>query len=458
METDADGFNELSPDVQVQVLKFLPFRTRVRFERVCKNWADLLDYVWKRQKRLSICFANRYDLDPCHDPSHRFTLSDIVVDSNHSFVHYQRDSFSILKRCPNLIALYFAANQVATEGFGFDLSKYCPRLEHISLRDTTSFIAFSSYVSHRRINHIRCLHIDSDDQDADDDFDECLTDFAALCPKLECLINFTNYNTISLIESVAPKLVELKMGTVDDVTVPVLVKLAHQLQGLAVKETLDVDSVRQILTLKQLQDLEMCATAAAVRLLTDSSIRLEALSLLSAETDGFDASDLRVLLSRHGQSLRRLQVAGLKFVANDFTMFSDHCVYLTSLRVVPCDPVTLTNVSIQALSQLIQLRDLELGVCIMTHNQVDLLLNSLTRLKEISLVNVPMVFPLRNSLLAFSRRYPRRNITAWFSYDDRPNASPTRRRPDGRESRIIRPPPGLANIHVHGNLRIVYTH
>lgn len=451
------GFNELSPDVQVQVLKFLPFRTRVRFERVCKNWAALLDYVWKRQKRLAVCFANRYDLDPCHDPSHRFALSDVVVDSNHSFIHYQRDSFSVLKRCPNLIALYFAANQVATDSFGTDLFKYCPRLEHVSLRDTTSFIAFSSYVHSKRANYIRCLHIDNDDQDADDDFDECLIEFIKRCPKLESLTNFTNYNTILLMEAAAPKLTELKMGAVDDVAVSFLVAGACQLQRLSVKESLDAESVRQILTLKHLEDLELCASSSAVRLITDSSLRFKSISLLSAEVDGFDAAGVRALLSRHGSYLKRLQVSGIKLVANDFSMFSQ-CVQLLSLRVLPSDPVTLTNASMQTLSQLRNLKELELAACIMSQNQVDLLLNSLVHLNEISLINVPMVSQIRNSLIAYAQRYPHRQMTAWLAYDDRPNASPPRRRPEGRESRVTRPPPGLSNIDVRGNLRIVYTH
>lgn len=459
------SFGELSPDVQIQVLTFLPFRARVRFERVCKNWAALLDYIWKRQKRLAICFANHYDCDPCHEPSHRFALSDIVVDSSHSFVHYQRESFNIVQRCPNLIALYFSANQVATETFGVDLAIMCPKLEHISLRDVTSFIAFSTFakqIRHKNVNNnnIRCIQIDCDDQDADDDFDEALIRFAMSCPKLESLTNFTSYNTISLLEAVAPKLVELRMGTVDDVAISYLMAGGQQLQRLAVKEPLDADCVQCILSLKHLIELELCATMTAVHLITSSNLKFKALSLLAAETDGFVAEDVRNLLARHGSSLQRLQVGGFKMMPNDFSMFSEHCHRLLSLRVLPSDPVTLTNASIHALSHLTNLKDLELGACIVTHNQIELLLNSLNKLKEISLVSVPMAQQIKNVLLAYARSHSRRQITAWFSYDDRPNASPPpRRRPDGKESRsVVRPPPGLSNIDVRGNLRIIYTH
>lgn len=453
------GFSDLSPDVQVQVLQFLPFRTRVRFERVCKNWAAILKYVWRSQKRLAICFANRYELDMCHDRNHRFALSDIVVDSNHSFVHYQRESFQIIKRCPNLIALYFSANQVATETFGNEISKLCPKLEHISVRDVTTFIAFASFPVLSRPNYIRCLHIDSDDQDADDDFDEDILCFAEGCPNLQSLSNFTNYNTLTIAEKVGPNLVEFKMGAVDDVVISLLVSVAKQLQRVAVKDSLDPESVQQILTLKHLEELELCASAASVRAITDSSIRFKALSLLSAETDPFTTADLRALLSLHGHSLKRLQVAGLKFVSNDFTMFAEYCLQLRSLHVLPSDPVTLTNASIQSLSQMRALRDVEIAACLITRNQTETLLNSWTRLKVISLINVPIATQIRDVLSTFARRYPRRQITAWLGYDDRPNADPPpRRRPDGRDSRVIRPPPGLSNIEVRGNLRIVYSH
>lgn len=449
------SFEDLAPDIQVQVMQFLPLKSRVRMERVCRNWAAILDYVWKRQKRLAICFANRYELDACHDPSHRFTLSDIIVDSNHSFVHTQRESFSIVKRCPNLIALYFSANQVATNSFGSDLAHFCPKLEHISLRDTTSFLAFASYATSAEPNHMRCLQIDSDDQDADDDFDDEICDFISHSPGMESLTNLTNYNTISLIEMIAPKLMELKMGSLDELAVPFLVSGATRLKRLAIKCALDTDSIRLILTLKHLQHLEICATTHAVLLLAHSSIKLKSLTLVQADSEGFSADDLHLMLSQNSQSLRRLEVAGLKIVASDMSMFGEYCRRLRSLHVLPSDPLTMNQQAIQSLSRLTDLRDLEIGTCILTHNQLNLLLNSMPKLKEVSLINTQSVHPLREALIAYARQHPHRQMIVWCNYDDRPNASPPRRR---SENRPVRRPPGLTNIEIHGNIRIIYSH
>ena len=168
------------------------------------------------------------------------------------------------------------------------------------------------------------------------------------------------------------------------------------------------------------------------------------------------AGDLEPLLAHHGPYLRSLEVAGLKLTSSAFVYLS-HCPLLESLHILPSEPFTLLPEAVQSLCRLTGLRDLELGVCLVTHNQVNQLLQPLVKLKQLSLINVPTVFPLRQPLLAYARRFPRRRITVWLSYDDRPNASPPRRL-DARDTRTSRAPPGLSNIEVIGNLRIMYTH
>ena len=449
-------FSQLSPDIQVQVLEFLPISARVRFERVCKNWADLLKYVWKKQKRLVVCFANKYyDNDYCLDPSHRPTLTDIFVDQQHSFVHTQRDSFSVIRRCPNLIALYFSANQVATDHFGSDIAKYCPRLEHVSVRDATTFLAFKSFARIER-SRIKCIHIDSDDQDADDDFDEEIANFARCCPRLENLLNFSNYNTFTLFELLSSQLVQLKVGSICDIVFPTLIGKGFRLKEVCVKDVLDTHSVGMILRLKKLESLELAATSVVLRLITDSDVKFKSLSLMSAECDGFTAMDLRNMLSRHGFSLRRLSVSGLKFAPEDFVMFREFCPLLTSLEVIPTDIVSVNDAGIQALCNQTQLIRLDLAVFIFNEGQLNNLLHSLTKLHEISFQNVQVTTGSMTEFLhSYATRHPNRQITAWLSYDDRPNASPP---PRSLLARSERKPPGLSNINVMENLRIVYTH
>lgn len=94
-------FQNLRDDHQLEILKYMLIKERVRFERVTTNWANLLDKLWLSQKQLAFCSGvSRSPASGCHSIGR--------IDCLYQRRMPDKAMFKIISRCKNLIALEFS--------------------------------------------------------------------------------------------------------------------------------------------------------------------------------------------------------------------------------------------------------------------------------------------------------------------------------------------------------------
>lgn len=121
-----------------RVMFFLPFRERVKCERVCKIWRKCsLEVNESKQTALCIMGETRnrnMNQNFCSSPVHRiYKLFDIIERNDR-----MTDIRPILKKVPNLRSLHLKAdeyNPIVTSEEALDIPKLLPELEHFSFCD-----------------------------------------------------------------------------------------------------------------------------------------------------------------------------------------------------------------------------------------------------------------------------------------------------------------------------------
>lgn len=121
-----------------RVMYFLPFRERVKCERVCKVWRKCaLEVSNSRQTSLSIMgekVNKNMNQNFCATPAHRVSKLYDIVERTDSSVNL----LSILSRVPNLKALHLKADDtspVITSEEAKEIPKLLPQIEHFSFCD-----------------------------------------------------------------------------------------------------------------------------------------------------------------------------------------------------------------------------------------------------------------------------------------------------------------------------------
>lgn len=124
------GFDELSEYDQLELLKYMPVKERVRFERINTEWSQLLDRLWLSQS--GIHFGMRRDtIVDCH-PIGRNDRSLVAVTPVEVM-------FKIVSKCKNLKAFEVGANSElfddhnAATQLATVLNANCKMLEHLDI-------------------------------------------------------------------------------------------------------------------------------------------------------------------------------------------------------------------------------------------------------------------------------------------------------------------------------------
>lgn len=125
------GLNFLNEDDQLELLKYLPIKERIRFERANKNWARLLDRQWLSQKQLQfgINFGRPQECHSIH-------FIDICVMEEDKEMPAEL-IMKVISKCKNLISLEvnvieFQLYNLATK-LASVINDNCKQLEHIGL-------------------------------------------------------------------------------------------------------------------------------------------------------------------------------------------------------------------------------------------------------------------------------------------------------------------------------------
>ncbi|KAI1300250.1 hypothetical protein HDE_03542 [Halotydeus destructor] len=131
--------NECLSDVCLaEVLHFLPFRERVKCERVCQKWRrNVLDINENKQSSLSIMgelITLNVIANFCTNPRHRIWKStDILVRTDS-----MTDIMKVIRKVPNLKALHLRSDDfypILQDGEADQIGRFLPKLEHFSLID-----------------------------------------------------------------------------------------------------------------------------------------------------------------------------------------------------------------------------------------------------------------------------------------------------------------------------------
>ena len=128
----------INDSVLARIIFFLPFRERVKVERVSQAWRRAsLAVNAKKQTSLSIIgekINKNFNQNFCSYPNHRiYKLSDIIEKNV-----YMTDMTTIFRKVPGLKSLHFKADEIEpilTSEEAESIPKLLPGLEHFSLID-----------------------------------------------------------------------------------------------------------------------------------------------------------------------------------------------------------------------------------------------------------------------------------------------------------------------------------
>lgn len=120
-----------------EVIRFLPFRERVKCERVCKNFKSIIEEVNSKKSSLSVLgeMVNSNIIQNfCTHPAHRlWKATDVLERTN-----WMPDITAVLKKVPGLKALHLRADDyqpILRNGEAAQIGRLLPCLEHFSLID-----------------------------------------------------------------------------------------------------------------------------------------------------------------------------------------------------------------------------------------------------------------------------------------------------------------------------------
>ena len=462
-ETRSCKFTDMSSDVLVRVLKYLSITERVKAERINRSVAVAMAHVWATQRSLTVTLNPTIQQNFCSHKRHRFCFQDLFYDQENLNCHLDRSFFRVVKKCPNLRSLHLLSNPVSTKTFGSDLYKHCPNIEHVEIRDTTTFVSFSRYVgkgSKQLPNELKCIVLNEHDSEADEEIESSLIQVVSKSPKLDTFINFSIWNTEKLVEIVAPFVKEYRVNSFWNMSsVDTVCELgANNLTSFGIREILPLERAEGVIEkLVNVSKLEINIDGEELKswyktltrlVRSESRVPLEELSLFPGY-EYYDAKDNDNFLSNNGRSLRSLSLWSFQLRGHSLRYIHQFCPSLEELRVYARQELEMKP-WFRSLARLIHLKKLELKEPVMTTQQLTHILNGLTNLEEIQLIQFEFTHQFKNILINYSRRHSARIINVYLDF---------------KLKQI--PPPFIAGTQpnfsydlceCHANLRLWYVH
>ena len=406
-------FRDLPPDLQVNVLKFLPFREKVRFERVSRKWSSNLEILWRKVERLNITFNPRLELEECKDEEHHFSLNDIFIDDGSHFTHMKRTFLQIIRRCPNLRVLRFNSSFVCSPFFGADIAKLCPLLEHVSFSDVNAFRAFTTYPSALESEcRIKCVLItEPDTRMTLEGFTDDIENFLCRCPQLQYLHNMSCSNSVGVLKRVSRRVKHLhiqKPSCKDFELREVLINV-KRLESFSCREDLTPRIVELIMRIPPLESVGVVAKQEMLNVFGSYRKSLKEISLWSGSDEtAFTYATCQVFIRENASSLQVLHLHNINMTCEQMTALLRMMSNLKSLELTLNPSITLTPAVVDSFSRLPLLERLLLDNTIFTTEQFSQILMSLISLEELHLINIGLTSEMSSLIRGHGRRYPNR--------------------------------------------------
>lgn len=459
-------FSDVAEDLKVEIIKYLSFEERISCERINHEMSRVVNCVFRNQKNFVSSYGpfeyESWDTK-CGHKAHAASKSDVFSDKHGYTQHVNRNSWKVIKRCPNLKSIKWYSNSVTTM-FGSELYELNPNIEHLEFRDAQTFYAASDYLESplgvQKDNRITCLSIGSDDHEADDieDFEDRYFEFLQKCSKLDTFINYSIFNTPHVMELLAPRLKDLRVGSFHDMNscLKIIIEKGVNITKLSIREKIKDRKLLLDLTLMpKLQSLDvsfdldhmddfMDRVSQKTVALTEISIDPEISSYLKQETKDF--------LKKCGSPLRKLHLLGFDC---DLKYMRDWPVYtplLTNLGIFCRYPDTrLSSDAAEGLVGFHPLKRLYLMNMKITDGNFRVILNGLLHLREIHLIRVKMTSKMKQDILKYAERHERRQIAVYVDYslglNQYPDTKPlTSHEPQDMSERY---PPNLTILYHH---------
>lgn len=414
-------FHHLPFDVIIRVLKYLPLRERVRFERVSPEWKHNLDAVWKSQKKLAIYYCPKIERGfKCGhlEQQHQIPSSCIFVDEGSYFSHMKRDSYHVIRKCHNLKVLRYNASFIVSPSFGSDIATFCPDIEHVSFPDVNTFRAFCGYSAALQGKcNITCVHITEPDlRPTLEGFADDLLAFLNHCPRLQSFVNMSYSNTLDVVHESLSRIKHIQVQTfiISDQGLVEELKRAKQMESFSCNHgTLTQTTIDALVRLPNLKSIGLPAVADdddfAYRSLASKG--WNAFTMWAEDpTVPVEWGTIRRFLQTSLASLRHLSLMGVELTSGDIVNICNLVPHLESLDLgmylpSPATPhLILTQPAINSLSIMINLGRLLLQKLMFTVGQFNQIIHSLGNLNELYLIDIDLTLDMRRALLGQCRR------------------------------------------------------
>jgi F-box domain len=74
-------FQDLNDGILFDIFKYLPIKDRIRFDRISKRAAIILEDLWLGQKSIATCFGYFWPgCEKCENKHHYVSSTDILID------------------------------------------------------------------------------------------------------------------------------------------------------------------------------------------------------------------------------------------------------------------------------------------------------------------------------------------------------------------------------------------
>ena len=262
-------FDDLSEDILFHVVHFLTLEEKFAYERISSRLGRAINGSLVYQKHLVSAFLVHRDMfqNKCQHNHHRFNAKfDTISDIKGLSEHTSRVTWSVIKRCPNLITLRLMSNSFTTF-FGQELAEICPKIQHFEFRDVNSFVGASDYLETEEMaqeNGITCILIGQEDHEADDnndDFESYFLPFLQKSKKLETFVNLSTFNTEDVMKIVVPRVKDLRIGMFEEPleTLRMVINKGCNIEKLSIKDEItDNDTLCDLKKIPKLTSLEVC--------------------------------------------------------------------------------------------------------------------------------------------------------------------------------------------------------
>lgn len=420
MERLTEQFEDINEDMIINIVAYLPYKDRIRLERVNRRFKTYVDFAFAQQKVLVTSYIALFTNNVCDEKKHQYYSSDLFVDTGTDYLYANRNSYQVLRRCRNLRTLYWNSHPLATN-WGDKLAKVCPLLEHVYFRDLMTFAGFSSYQMHlakeETMCNIKCIYLGNDDEELSDEYDKEIAVFLKNCPRLSNFFNFSCFNTQASLGEILHKLNILELSSLDNMEddIDMIREKGINLKRLLINEAVTKSQLDQLVALPKLKHLSVSSDPENMYALLKRDKQWDTIEWIPSSECKYRQEDLSYVLGAIGRKLRALKLAEFNLKSVSLSRLAEQCPNLQELSIYSSRPI-VSDIVVAHLAKLTKLRTLELRDTRMTSDGIIELLDNLPKLKKVSLAMFKATDEILDSFAKYASNHPKRRIILQLDY------------------------------------------